>query len=99
MRHRNPYRINDPSNWLEVTANSSHHELKDARRIWKFYAYTFTSETEIAKFFEQEGLDIKDYSYNPEIHKDNYNGKNLIIINVVPKSQSLNQRRLRSMTA
>lgn len=99
MRHSNPYKIHDPDNFLEVTANSSHPELQDARRIWKFHAYTFTNETEVAKFFESEGLNLKDYHYEPEYKKDNYNGKHLIVINIKPKNQSFSKKRLRSLTA
>jgi len=99
MKHVNPYHINDPHNWLEVSANSSHPELKDAKRIWKFGAYSFTSENEVAKFFESEGLKISQYSTNPTLRKNGFNGKNEIIIEIVEKYKSRNQQALRSLTA
>jgi len=97
LKHVNPYRIKDPNNWLEVTENSSHHELDDAKRVWKFRAYSFTSATEVEKFFRDEGLILKDYVGEPKAHRE-YN-KNLIIINIVPKSESRNHRALRSIEA
>lgn len=96
-RHLNPYRILDHKNWLEVSENSSHPELNDARRIWKFQAYTFTTATEVDKFFATEGLKLSDYATEPVWHKEY--GKNLIIVNIVPKYLSRNERGLRSIRA
>lgn len=83
-RHINPHRVNDPSDIFEVGENSSHPELDDARRIWKFGAYTFNSATEVAKFFEQEGLNPRQYDMRPKSVREF--SKNLIIIQIVPKT-------------
>lgn len=95
MRHSNPYYIRDEKNWLEVTENSSHPELDDAKRIWKFYAYTFTSATEVDKFFSEEGLDRNKYTTESKSVREFH--KNMIIINIVPKGTSRNDRGLRSL--
>lgn len=97
ISHSNPYKINDPNNIFELGENSSHPELKDATRLWKFRAYTFTSATELEKFFSDEGLDSSKYVLEPFIQKDI--GKNKIIINVVHRSESRNYNRVRGMEA
>jgi hypothetical protein len=97
MKHTNPYVINDPNNIFELGENSSHPELKDARRIWRFHSYVFSSATELAKFFDDEGLNPKNYVIEPELKSDM--GKNMITINVVPKHQSRNLNRIKRMTA
>jgi hypothetical protein len=97
MKHVNPYRINDPDNIFEVGENSSHPELRDAKRIWRFGAYTFHSATEIQRFFADEGLDPRRYDIEPVAKRMFHN--NMIEINVVPKHQSRNERALRGLTA
>ena len=96
MRHYNPYRIDDPNNIFDVGENSSHPELKDKVRVWRFKAYSFTSATELHKFFDNEGLNPKDYVLDPHIQKDI--GGNKIFINVVHKSESRNYQNVRRMS-
>lgn len=83
-RHSNPYRINDPDNLLEVGENSSHPELGDARRIWKFHAYTFHSATEVENFFASEGLNLNHYEMRPKLHREF--AKNLVVIDIVKRN-------------
>lgn len=83
-KHHNPYLIRDSNNLLEVGENSSHPELDDARRIWKFHSYTFQSATEVERFFNSEGLDLSQYDYRPK--KVREFAKNLIIIEIVSKT-------------
>lgn len=96
MKHVNPYRINDPDNIFEVGENSSHPELRDAKRLWKFKAYTFLSATELEKFFEAEGLNPSDYVLEPRMDRDV--GHTKVIINVVEKSMSRNHQNLQRFT-
>ena len=95
MKHVNPYRINDPNNIFEVSENSSHPELGDADRIWRFGGYVFKSATEAQKFFNDEGLNPNHYDIEP-IAKRLFH-KNTIEINIVPKHMSRNERALRSI--
>lgn len=95
MRHKNPYRVNDPDDIFEVSENSSHPELDDCRRIYRFGGYTFESATELQKFFESEGLDPKRYAIEPRMEREF--AKNLITINVVEKWKSRNQQALREL--
>lgn len=83
MKHINPYTINDPDNWAEVTENSSHPELNDARRVWRFGGYGWNNATDAIKFLEGEGLDPKRYTTKSK--KVSEFAKNLIIIEIVPK--------------
>lgn len=96
-RHINPYRINDPGNILEVAENSSHPELEDARRVYKFEGYSFNSATELQKFFEAEGIDIRRMTIEPVMRRNYEHGKTLIIVNVVPKHKSRNDEALRKI--
>lgn len=97
MSHKNPYRINDPNDIFEMTENSSHPELADAKRIWRFGAYTFHSATELQKFFSDEGLSPQGYVAEPYFEKNTIAGKNRIIINIVEKWKSRNQQALKGM--
>lgn len=95
-KHLNPHRITDPNNIFEVGENSSHPELDDSIRIWKFKGHTFTSATEAAKFFEQEGLDPKHYDIRPRSQRDI--GRNKITIEIIPRGavpSGVQYRRLR----
>jgi len=65
LKHVNPYRINNPNDLLEVSENSSHPELKDAKRVWSFRGYTFHTATELERYFKSEGLDIRRYWMKP----------------------------------
>lgn len=96
MKHKNPYRVNDPNNLFEVGENSSHPELEDARRVYKFKAYSFNSATELEKFFMDEGLNPAHYTIEPVIKRNYEHGKSLIIINVVAKSESRNERAVKN---
>jgi len=57
MNHKNPYRINDPTNIFEVAENSSHPELYDRRRIYDYKGHRFTSAEKCQKFLEEHGID------------------------------------------
>lgn len=91
--HRNPYRINDPDNLLEVSANSSHPELADAKRVWLFGGYVFQTPEAVERFFNDEGLDLRHYDIEPRLRKTT-GGKNEIIIRIVHKKDSRNTRGL-----
>lgn len=95
MKHHNPYRINDHENIFEVTENSSHPELKDAKRLWIFGAYTFKSATELERFFKEEGLDPRHYWIAPQMEKD-LAGKVIIRIYVKTRTQLNAQQRARA---
>lgn len=95
MRHSNPYRINNPDDIFEVSENSSHPELDDARRIYRLGGYTFQSATELQKFMEAEGLNPRNYAIEPVMEREF--SKNMIIVNVVEKFKSRNQRALKRL--
>jgi hypothetical protein len=84
--HVNPYSIQDPANLLEVGENSSHPELKDAKRIWSFRGYTFHSATEVEKYFKNEGLDIRRYWMKPVWIKEDWRA--FIRIEIVEKTST-----------
>lgn len=86
MMHVNPYRIQDHDNIFEESENSSHPEMGDGKRLWKFQAYTFETATELQKFMESEGLDPRRYETSPVRVKDAMGAK--IFINIVPKGSS-----------
>ncbi len=89
-RHRNPHRIRDEKNLFEVTANSSHPELRDSKRVWHFKGYTFTSPERLEQFFHNEGLDPRRYWYRPVSLCDEFSGKNCIHIYIcerIPKDE------------
>lgn len=77
-KHRNPYRIQDERNLFEVTANSSHPELNDSKRVWHFRGYTFTSPERLQDFFNNEGLNPAHYWYKPVMMPDGFSGANII---------------------
>jgi len=93
MKHRNPYAITNPDDIFEVSENSSHPELKDAKRIWRLGGYVFHSSTELHKFFTDEGLNPRNYVIEPVIQSDM--GKNKITVNVVEKHNSRMHQRMR----
>jgi hypothetical protein len=95
VRHNNPYRINNPDDFFEVGENSSHPELQDCRRVWKFGAYSFSTATELQKFFSDEGLNPKNYVMEPIIQRDF--SKNLIIINIIEKWKARQKQKLREL--
>lgn len=97
MKHKNPYYINDHEDLLEVTANSSHGELKDCKRLWKFGGYTFDSPTKVEEFFNQEGLDIRKYDWDPEYVKNWHAGSSLIVIHIKEKWKTKNHRALQGL--
>jgi D-alanine-D-alanine ligase-like ATP-grasp enzyme len=76
----------DPANLLEVGENSSHPELKDAKRIWSFRGYTFHSATEVEKYFKNEGLDIRRYWMKPVWIKEDWRA--FIRIEIVEKTST-----------
>ena len=84
MRHRNPHRINDPTDLLEVSANSSHPELNDKYRIWKFNGYTFRKPEELERYILNEGYNIKKLWMHPVAVADE-SGRNTIIIHVAER--------------
>ncbi len=98
MRHRNPYRISNPDDIFEVGENSSHPELQDCRRVWKMGGYTFSSATELEKFFRDEGLNPKGYVLEPVMHRDSANAKNMIVINVIEKWKARQKQKLRELS-
>lgn len=71
-RHSNPYRINDPSDLLEVSENSSHPEMADAKRVWEFKGRVFHSATELQKFMENEGYNPRRFWMKPEWVKEDW---------------------------
>lgn len=91
-KHVNPYRIHDHTNLFEVGENSSHPEIQDSQRLWKFRAYTFKSATELEKFFKNEGLDPRRYWIAPRLEKD-IGGRAKIIIEVTDR-KTPNARRM-----
>lgn len=89
-RHQNPYRIKDEKNWFEVCENSSHPELKDSRRVYHFRGYTFLNATQVEKYFRNEGLNPREYTYIPRSALDEQTAKNVIHIFIcerVPKEE------------
>lgn len=98
MKHVNPYRIRDPKDFFDVGSNSSHPELRDAKRIWKFGGYTFLNPEAVEQFFKDEGLDVKNYVIEPIMEQNVIAGKNRIIINIVEKFKSRNYRALRELS-
>lgn len=83
MKHLNPYRVDDPKNMFEVGENSSHPELDDNMRVWKFRDRTFRSATEIQKYFENEGLNPKAFWMKPVAVKESH--RNTIYIHIVER--------------
>jgi hypothetical protein len=82
-RHVNPYRINDPTNIFEVGDNSSHPELDDKKRIWKFRGRRFNTATELEKYMRNEGLNPKAYWMKPYAVQEI--GKKIIIIEIIER--------------
>jgi|WetSurMetagenome_2_1015567.scaffolds.fasta_scaffold493968_2 hypothetical protein len=97
MKHKNPYMIRDVDNFLEVSANSSHPELNDAKRIWQFNGYRFDNEDQVAKFFESEGLDLKQYDFDVERKRNMIQGKDEYVIHIKEKWKTKNNQALRNM--
>lgn len=95
MRHVNPYRIKNPQDIFEVGENSSHPELRDAKRLYVFGAYRFSTATELQKFFSSEGLNPKQYWMKPRLDRDAMGNK--IIIEVVPKHSRVNRDQVMDM--
>jgi hypothetical protein len=95
MKHNNPYRINDPTDLLEVGENSSHPELRDAKRYYTFGAYRFATATELERFFESEGLSRRDYWMRP-VATRNAMG-NEIKIEVIPKHKKVRRSEVIEM--
>lgn len=95
-RHVNPYRINDPHDLFEVSENSSHPELCDAKRIWKFRGRTFRSATEVQKYFDNEGLNPKLFWMMPEWEKEN-GMKATIVIKIVERVPSDERHLVREL--
>ena len=98
MKHSNPYRINNPDDIFEVSENSSHPELRDCRRVWKFGGYTFRTATELEQFFRNEGLNPKGYVLEPVMHRESANAKNMIVINVIEKWKARQKQKLRELS-
>lgn len=97
MKHSNPYKIHNPDDFFEVSENSSHPELQDAKRVWRFGGYTFLTATELKKFFEAEGLNPANYVQEPYFEKNVVGGKNRIIINVIERWKSRNEAAIRGV--
>lgn len=95
MRHRNPYRINDPKDIFEVGENSSHPEMMDAKRVWSFRGRTFMSATELEKYMNDEGLDPRRYWMKPEWVKEDW--RHFIRIQVVERAPAEERHKLRSL--
>ena len=83
-QHRNPYRINDPNNIFEVAENSSHPELKDKYRLYKYKGRIFRTATEAQKFLDNEGIDVKRLKLVPVRHLD-ADGSVIIICNLAER--------------
>lgn len=94
MKHKNPYEIQDPDDLFELVENSSHPELKDSHRLFKFGAYTFKTATELKKFFESEGLDQNRYWFNASMHREA--AKNKIVIEIVEKHRARSKKNLKA---
>lgn len=83
-KHLNPYRVNDEKNWFEVGENSSHPELDDSKRVWKFNGRHYKTATDIEKHFKEYGLRQEFFKIQPRSEIDG-TGHKTIIIEVVEK--------------
>jgi hypothetical protein len=95
LKHKNPYRINDPQNLFEVGENSSHPELNDKKRVWSFRGYTFHSATELERYFNNEGLDPRRYWMKPTVVESD--DGNYIKIFVVERAPAEERHMMRSL--
>jgi hypothetical protein len=84
-KHSNPYRIKDPTNIFEVSENSSHPELYDKRRIWKYKGKVFKTATECQRYLEDEGINWRRLKLVPIRHLDG-DGSCVIMCNVVERT-------------
>lgn len=95
-RHVNPYRILDPKNLLEVTENSSHPELGDSKRIYRFKAYTFHSAAQVLRFFDSEGLRLQDFWISP-YQVPGTDGFKTTIVEITDRKKNKNSIKARSI--
>lgn len=94
-KHVNPYSIHDPANLFEVGENSSHPELKDAKRIWEFKGYTFRSAAKLQDFFKDQGLDSRKFWMLPSWEND---GAHYIIrIKIIERCSPEERRHVREL--
>lgn len=90
MRHKNPYRIHDPNNIFEVAENSSHPELFDKRRIYKYRGRTFKSAVEAQTYLEDHGIDWRQCKLTPVRHLDG-DGSCVIFCHIIDRDGRLPQ--------